>query len=223
MDICCVIPTIWKDKMVNNLLDQLVEQNEFSKLFVLDNTDSSIDNLSEFRNEKLQLVSTTGLSIYQQWNLGFLMAKKCFPNSYVVVLNDDLILNCENFLTKLVTPLLDESIWASCGNYDHRASESLIIDVEGTYKNNGFAGFCFALSNLINFEDQDIFDSNYGWWYGDDDLVHTIHNYGKRTIMSINALMTHIDNGSKSVVTNTSEFNEIVEKDYMYYTNKWNL
>jgi GT2 family glycosyltransferase len=210
--------------MVHDLLDQLVAQNEFDKIFILDNTDSNIKyNLFKYQNDKLELVSTTGLKIYEQWNLGFSMAKNYFPDSYVVVLNDDLILRCDNFLSKLVSPLIeDENVWASCGNYDSRISEYPYIDIEGTYKNNGFAGFCFALSKLIDFNGEDIFETNYNWWYGDDDLVHSVHKYGKRVVMSIEALMTHIDNGSKSVDDNTPEFNEMVGKDHIYYMNKWN-
>ena len=99
-------------------------------------------------------------------------------------------------------------------------STSKYIEVAGTYKDNGFAGFCFAISSQVNFGKDEIFDSNYNWWYGDDDLVHNIHKFGKKTVMSIDALFTHIDGGSKSTGGYTSEFNSMVEQDRIYYMEK---
>jgi hypothetical protein len=223
MSISCVIPTIWKDYMINNLVLQLVEQDEFDQLLILDN--SNIDHaytLADFKNKKITLLPTAGLNIYQQWNYGVSIAKNSFSDCSIAILNDDLIIHSENFLTKLVNPLLlDVDIWASCGNYDERLSTGEYIEVAGTYKDNGFAGFCFAISSQVNFGGNEIFDSNYNWWYGDDDLIHSIHKFGKKTVMATNASFTHIDGGSKSTGGYTPEFNSMVEQDRIYYMEKW--
>jgi len=221
MSIYCVIPTIWKNDMIYNLVNQLNQQNEFINLFVLDNIALGSKHVGRFGSDKIFEIPTSGLGIYEQWNLG---VKECLKNDdceSIVILNDDIVLKCDNFLSKLVHPFEDPLIWASCANYDDRESDTEFTGVYGTYKDRGFAGFAFGVKASAYSEGLAFFDEQYNWWFGDDDFVHTVHSAGKETVMSIAAKVEHVNGGSQSTSQYTPEFNYLVEKDKALYLRKW--
>ena len=223
-----IIPTIGKDRMIVDLLQQIYELDDdiVRQVIVLDNgMDQDTLGLCRYFSYA-RIVDARGKSIYQMWNMGVKEVLTTHPGDYLVILNDDIILETDAFFTKLVEPLdMYADIWATCGNYNkelHPYSEDDIAkDVTGTFKDNGFAGFCFAVKAEAFLNRLPLFEEKYFWWYGDDDFVHEVHKLNKRTTLSLQAIMTHINNGSQSIEQYTPSFNELVAKDREVYMRKW--
>lgn len=225
MPMCSVIiPTIGKSRMIIELLQQLEEQQDevLRAIYVIDNgmPEKTRDDCRMFKHVKI--VDGKGLGIYQMWNLGVMLVRSVFPHDYIAVFNDDLILDVDKFLSVLIEPLDNqEDIWAVCGNYDHRDFAHYYQELTGTYKDKGFAGFCFVVKGEAYADGLPFFEEAYHWWFGDDDFVHSVHKCGKSVAMTRDAWMTHIDNGSNTIVQYTPEFNEKVAVDQQIYNQKW--
>lgn len=219
-----VIPTVGKNRMIIDLLQQLEEQQDeiLRDIYVIDNgmPENTRSDCRMFKHVKI--VDGKDLGIYQMWNLGIMLVRSVHPDDYVAIFNDDLILDTPKFLTTLVEPLdTQEDVWAVCGNYDHRYFDTYYEEVRGTFKDGGFAGFCFAVKGEAYGLGLPFFEERYFWWFGDDDFVHSIHKCGKMVAMTRDAWMTHIANGSNTVTQYTPEFNEKVAKDQVIYLRKW--
>lgn len=221
-----IIPTIGKESMILDLLNDISIINDpiIEKIFIMDNgmPDSIYQLCASF--DKVEIISANNLGIYEMWNLGLTSAKK---SSYAFILNDDLRLDTNNciWFTMLISPMLiDDNIWASCPNYNLDKHSSISLgykEVTGTYKDNGFSGFCFAVNIDAYNNGLSLFDENYYWWFGDDDFVHSIHKNGKKTVLVTDVYVNHINGGSQTVVQYTPEFNDKVDKDRIYYLEKW--
>jgi len=230
-----VIPTIGKDRDIIDLLQQITEQADdvVRDVYVFDNgmPENTRKDCAIFPD--IKLIPAIGMGIYKMWNWGVVKSLRYNPTDYVAILNDDLTLMTDNFFTKLIEPLdLHGDVYAVCGNYcarglDPRFSpfehdpDDYMLEVSGTYKDHGFAGFCFAVKGEAYLNGLPPFEEGYHWWYGDDDFVHCIHAMGKKTVVSLNAHLHHIDGGSQTVVQYTPEFNEKVAKDGELYRKKW--
>lgn len=223
-----IIPTIGKERMIIDLLQQIAEIDDdvVRQVIVFDNgMDEETAKLCNIF-PGVRVIDARGKGIYKMWNMGVKEVLTTFPDDYIAILNDDLQLMTQSFFTKLVEPLdMYEDIWAVCGNYNkelHPHNEDDIYkEVTGTFKDNGFAGFCFAVRANAFIKGLPLFEEDYYWWYGDDDLVHSVHKAGKRTVISLQADMIHIHNGSQTIVQYTPEFNERVAKDRDIYMRKW--
>lgn len=219
-----VIPTLGKNRMVISLLDYIEEEDEdiLRTIFVLDNgmPEGTAKDCARFPHVKV--IDCKGMKIYRMWNKGVQYSIRTKPTDYIAIFNDDIITNTGNFLTNLVEPLdCHEDIWAACGNYDQRDCDDYYQEVTGTFKDGGFAGFCFAVKGEAYLNGLPLFEERYNWWYGDDDFLHNIHKLGKRAVMSRGAYMFHIGNGSNTIEQYTDEFNEMVAKDREIYMRKW--
>lgn len=219
-----VIPTIGKDRMIIDLLQQLEEQDDeiLRNIFVMDNgmPESTRRDCEMFKH--VSVIRCHNLGIYEMWNKGVLKSMLVNPVDYIAIFNDDIILVADKFLTRLVEPLdTRDDVWASCGNYDQREFDHYYHRFPGTFKDGGFAGFCFAVKGEAYMMGLPLFETRYHWWYGDDDFVHEIEHAGKQAVMAQSAYMLHIDNGSKTIVQYTPEFNAKVAKDQEIYLKKW--
>jgi hypothetical protein len=220
-----VIPTIGKNEMIVRLLSQILDINDdiIKNIYIYDN-----GMTEEVRNKcinfGIEVIDAHGQGIYSMWNSGVLKSLIDKDIGYICIFNDDLILDVRhNWFKDLLSPLDNEDVWATCGNYNYIIhNEDLEYKpVIGTYKNNGFAGFCFAVARKAYSNGLPLFDENYNWWYGDDDFVNTVYKNNKQAVLSIKANMIHIDGGSKSVVQYTPDFNRMVEQDRILYYRKW--
>lgn len=222
-----VIPTIGKDRMVIDLLQQLEEQDEdiLGHIFVMDNGMPEQTKKDCYMFRHVKVIDSPGASIYHMWNKGVKLSLGVNQCDYIAIFNDDLILNTDNFLTRLVEPLdLHEEVWAACANYSGPSrgdEDSYMEEVTGTFKDQGFAGFCFAVKGEAFVGGLPLFEERYHWWFGDDDFVHAVHKMGHKTVMATQAWMIHIDNGSNTIVQYTPEFNEKVARDQEIYVAKW--
>lgn len=221
-----IIPSIGKDWMIVNLLNNITQINDqlIEKIVILDNgmPEGIYQTCASYA--KVDIVHAHGMGIYAMWNLGLAKAK---GSDFAFILNDDLVLDTNNpsWFTMLAAPLFaNDDIWATCPNYNtdwHPNVGGGFKEVQGTYKDHGFSGFCFAVKMSAYFEGLPLFDQNYYWWYGDDDFVHSVHRYGKKTVLVTDVFMHHIHGGSQTIVQYTPEFNEKVAKDREYYLEKW--
>ncbi len=227
-----VIPTIGTSRMVIDLLQQITEMDDDAvrQVIVFDNgMDQATKDLCNFF-PNIRVINAYHKNIYEMWNMGVKEVLSTHPNDYIAILNDDLLLVSDRFFTKLVEPLdMMDDVWATCGNYDvsgyamgkYRDIEDFYRYTTGTFKDGGFAGFCFAVKAEAYIHGLPLFEEKYHWWYGDDDFVHSIHKAQKRTTMSNLAVFEHIGGGSQSVVQYTPSFNEMVAKDQEVYMRKW--
>jgi hypothetical protein len=210
--------------MIENLVEQITRINDvnLSKIIVLDNGAhrNTIDRLSQ--NPIVEIVSCISLGIYTMWNIGI---KKCLeenPDQIICIFNDDIVIDEKpNWFNDLFIPFSEEDVWATCANYSDFVGEKYYIEVSGTFKDNGFGGFCFAVTSNAYKSGLPFFDEKYNWWYGDDDFVHSIHHMNKKVTLSTEARINHINGGSQSVVQYSDDFNRRVEKDRIYYMDKW--
>lgn len=224
MDFSIVIPTIGKNNMINNLVDQILRVNNgnLKKIYILNNGASKdvIDQLCD--KAFVEIVDCLSSGIYQMWNIG---VKKCLTddnNQSICIFNDDIIIHeNDKWFDYLFSPFVEEENWATCANYSNLVRQEAYIEVSGTFKSGGFGGFCFAINPVAYQSGLDFFDENYNWWYGDDDFVHSIQKVNKKVTLSIRAKIDHINGGSQTVVQYTDSFNKKVAKDRVYYLDKW--
>lgn len=219
------IPTIGKNGMVINLLHQIntMRKDLVRNIFLFDNG-MSRDVLEQCCSiEKVSVINAHGKGIYQMWNMGIKLSIQSDQNDHIAIFNDDLeLVDTGSWLEDFFAPLSEDDVWATSANYNYSNRSTLQSkDVSGTFKDNGFAGFCFAVRSDAYLKGLPLFDERYDWWYGDDDFVHSVHKAGKRTTMSLNAGIRHINGGSQSTVQYTDEFNQRVSKDRDLYFSKW--
>lgn len=222
--ISIAIPTIGKDRMVVSLISQIININDTSvkDIFIFDNGMPE-DVLLECKSYDVKIVSSYGKNIYSMWNDG-VNHSLLNGSKYICIFNDDLnIPFVDNWFKKLIKPFYNEDIWAVSANYNPyiHNEDSEFKEVMGTFKDNGFAGFCFAVKLEAYLKGLPLFDDTYNWWFGDDDFVHSVHKACKKTVISLDAVVEHIHGGSRSVHQYTPEFNAMVERDKQHYYRKW--
>lgn len=220
-----VIPTIGKNGMVISLLNQLNELrgNLVNTVFLFDNgmPKEILDRCCQIPN--VSIIKSYNTGIYQMWNAGIKLSLQAGSLDSIAIFNDDIqLINKSNWFEEFLSPFESDDVWATCANYDYQHDLSPSFkDVIGTFKDRGFAGFCFAVKSEAYIQGLPLFDERYEWWYGDDDFVHSVHKAGKRTTMSLNAGIVHINGGSQSADQYTPAFNAKVARDRDLYFSKW--
>lgn len=220
-----VIPTIGKNNMIISLLNQLnkLSNGVIRNIYVFDNgmPRQTLDKCFEIPN--ISIVNAANKGIYKMWNDGVKLSLQENDQDYIAIFNDDLnLLDRPDWFQNFFIPFQHDDVWATCANYSYKSDDTVgFKDVVGTFKDNGFAGFCFAVKGSAYLSGLPLFDERYEWWYGDDDFVHSVHKAGKRTTISLNAAINHINGGSQSTNQYTPEFNAKVEKDRNLYYAKW--
>jgi GT2 family glycosyltransferase len=219
-----VIPTIGKDNMILSLIDRIKDINDtcVKDIFIFDNGMPN-DTLQACQSYNVRVIHSHGKNIYSMWNDGVSYALLNNSKS-ICIFNDDLNIPLINdWFKKLIRPLSEDDVWAVSANYNPfiHNDDTEFKEVIGTFKDGGFAGFCFAVKLDAYIKGLPLFDDTYNWWFGDDDFVHSVHKAGKKTVISLNAIVEHIHGGSRSVHQYTPEFNTMVEKDKQHYFRKW--
>lgn len=219
-----VIPTIGKDRMIIDLLQQIAEDDDdiVRYVYVMDNGMDADTRKDCKMFSKVVIFPCEGLGIYAMWNKGVEMSLTLEPEDYIAILNDDLILTASGFFTSLVEPMdLNDDIWATCGNYDRRQFAGHYHYFPGTFKDGGFAGFCFAVRGTAYEMGLPPFEEQYVVWYGDDDLLHNIAKRDKLAVMAKDATMIHINGGSNTFGDRCRLVNDENAKDTEIYMKKW--
>lgn len=218
-----VIPTIGTEGYIVDLLQQIYTMDDdiVRNVFVYDNGMPAhiLNGVKMFTN--VTVIPAQDKNLYEMWNQGVKDTMIQNPDDYIAILNDDLILRADNFFSKLVEPLdIHEDIWATSANWDWREYPDYYQKWDtfpGTRKDNGFAGFCFAVKGQAYQLGLPLFETRYQIWCGDDDFLVEIYKHGGKTAMAIEAKVEHIDGGSKSFGDLCRLPNEINAKDVELY------
>lgn len=210
-----VIPFKGKVEMTATLVAQLVEQNEFEKIFLFDNDGVNTGPRYPWSifNSKVITHDAPGANIHEMWNTGYAWAE--YEARYsggfakVAFLNNDIVIP-PKFLSTLAGALDADPILAAVGP-----------ELEGDDRewNTGECGFHGSAFMVRADEIHQPFDQNLQWWYGDDDFCVRARVRGLKVAMVRGLKHEHIGGGSQT--PRTDEFWEAVRQDREYFYSKW--
>lgn len=215
-----VVPVKDRLDLTASLVGQLLDQREHTTIWIADNGSEEQTRRwlrgAEARGD-LRVIDAAGWGLHRMWNEGVRRALRADPDADVAILNNDLELG-PSFLSRLQRGLhADDGVWAVSANYDERQIDGIEL-VTSTFKNGGLAGFAFMASAAAFAEVS--FDEQLRWWYGDDDFVWQIEVLGGRVAVVGDALVTHLDGGSQTVVYDMETVGAI-EADLAHALAKW--
>lgn len=174
MKIGVTIPSKTEFESLANLAVQLDEQDPHAVVFVDNGYEPPLhapDHLSV--SSTFQIIRDETPSIYTLWNRGYerLVELGC---DRVVILNDDIVLEGEDWLERLCAPLGDE-YWVTCPDYT-RADPLGVTPVRGVWRHGGMCGWAFAVN--VERVGSKPFDEGFSYWYGDDAFSFGIERSG---------------------------------------------
>jgi glycosyltransferase involved in cell wall biosynthesis len=200
-----VIPVKNRLEITKQLIDELIAQAEYKKIFVYDN--GSTDGTAEYIDglgRGVERIWTPKMSIYEMWNDGWSRCQKLHRYPNVAILNNDIKIP-KKFISTMATHLRKEKgVWAVYPDYKKikRKPDGTITKTKGTYRKGGLSGFAFMIKGEMPIEK---IDTRFQWWYGDDDLVYKIEKKGY-TAARINGLViNHISGASASQLENRAK------------------
>lgn len=193
------IPSAGVCDLLEQLVEQLLEQNEFDEFLLIDNT--ATGSVKEnFTDPRISVSHRPELTLTQMWNVMWAHAKvqgtaRGIP-SQVVLLNDDIQIP-KHFVSRLVDVLRsDERIACAYPNYRLPLGQNAPINndwtaTEGTYKDGGLWGCAFTLRGEILNTRIPPMDEQFDFWCGDDDLVEQIRLAGMLTVRADGIALKH--------------------------------
>lgn len=180
-----VIPT--RDRrtdLLPPLVTELLVQYEFDQMAVFDNSPEGDAAQYLMIDRRLKVIPAAGKSIHEMWNEGWARAMALYKKVNIAFLNDDINVP-DAFLSTLAHALrADDSRWCVYPDYRVTAAASdptgTITPTKGTYQHGGMCGWAFMIRGEMILEEgiTPLFDVDFQWWYGDDDLVRRIDNAG---------------------------------------------
>ncbi|HWH31203.1 MAG TPA: hypothetical protein VNU01_00885 [Egibacteraceae bacterium] len=217
-----VIPTKGEGP-VYDLCRTLADQGEAAGIFVMDNGMPESKRKLVEGVPGVEVVDAKGRNIHQMWNAGLAEARaRAFPAN-VAVLNDDIKVG-PAFLSGLARPLRTHQMLAAvCPNYDGRDLKpdqaTAVADIcAGRYDGTGgLAGFAF----MLKAEDGYRFPEELQWWWGDNDLLLSIHAAGMEAAIVGSATCEHIDGGGKTGKWDAPEMQTVLAADRAAFEAKW--
>lgn len=194
-----VVPVRDELRHTRGIVEQLVAQGGYERLFVFDNgsgPETKAFLAGHAGRDGVEVVDADGWSLYDMWQDGVDRARVSSTVCDVAILNNDLCLG-PRFLVSLSASLRSEpGLWAVSPRYDDRRIEGLEY-VSGTFKDDGLAGFAYMVRGEA-FEHV-AFDASFHWWYGDDDLVAQIEALGHKVAITGATWVEHVDGGSQTL------------------------
>lgn len=219
-----VIPMKDRLDLTRALVEQLVEQDEASGIFILDNGSSPETKAGLKELEQLPRVDVgdaVGLNIHQMWNAGINEAvRRAWPCN-IAVLNNDLKIG-ERFLSGLARELRRDPLLAVvCPNYDGRVGDGVqyVEDIcanryDGT---GGLAGFAFMLKAESDYR----FPEQLQWWFGDNDMMCHVAYGGSRAGIVLGTTVEHVDGGSQTADWDDPAMKAVLDADREWFQSKW--
>lgn len=219
-----VIPMKDRLDLTRQLVEQLVEQDEATGIFVLDNgsspeTKAGLKELAQF--PRVDVGDAAGLNIHQMWNAGINEAvRRAWPCN-IAILNNDIKIG-EKFLSGLADALRRDPLLAAvCPNYDGRPGEGVqqVADICANRYDatGGLAGFAF----MIKAESDYRFPEHFQWWYGDNDMMCHIAYAGSTAAIVLGTTVEHIAGGSQTADWDDPEMAAILDADRAAFNAKW--
>lgn len=195
------IPTLGESPYLQQLLDDLLEQEGFDELIVMDDRPIEVAVAMDFLHQPRVAIwhrsRWEGRGFYATWNEAWHHAARRGAQfncaSQVVLLNDDISIP-PYFVERLVKALRsDDDCWCAYPDWRlglHSDDVARFVDqikpvvltpTQGTYKHGGMWGCAFALKAEILNDPLPPIDEQFAIWAGDDDLVKQIDLAGKKT------------------------------------------
>lgn len=216
MRVSVVIPTRFNVEGLCRLAPSIIE--EATKIYIMDNglSDEAIRIVSHAYRANGNIVPCRNLSIYEMWNLGQDIAVRDLGEHYTAIFNDDIYIR-HGTLTKLAEAMYsDLNIGAISPDYNacDETAPPRIEFVRSTFGHGGLAGFAFMIQSSLNIR----VDTNFKWWYGDDDLVKQIEQQNRRVAILRNVPVGHSPGTSASKIP---EIGNWIAQDRVYFNNKY--
>jgi hypothetical protein len=194
-----VIPV--RDQLAHTrcIIEQLVEQGGYERIFIYDNG-SALPTLAYLNDchgvDGIEVVPAVGWRLYAMWQDGVRRCRARAADCDVAILNNDLRLG-PRFLESLSRSLRsDAAPWAISPRYDDWPDQGIEY-VSGTFKDRGLAGFAYMVRSEAF--DHVAFDLGFHWWFGDDDLVAQIEMHGHKVAVTGDTWVEHVDGGSQTL------------------------
>lgn len=168
-----------------------------------DDTASRIRSLQRYRewSGRLHRTDTTGLTIYEAWNLGFARAKQLARRGpfEVLVLNNDVELprGAVGLLRNALLSQRHERVWVTYPDYDAawiddaREAWCELRATRGVFGDGGMFGPCFCLAGDAIPWTPLITDLAYEWWWGDNHLAECVAQEGGTQLRVVGLPVRH--------------------------------
>ena len=175
--------------MTADLVDQLIEQRQYRKIFLMNNGPEA-DAEVFYGLPGVEVIQCENDGIHYMFNLGLAFSRYDGgdrSNLNVVILNNDLRL-CSGYIGELVATLRSNPFCAIASGTEHAAATDRIA----TY-DTGLQGNAVALKGELQFL---YFDPQFTWWFGDVDVATRAQQFGYHCLIAGKAVHEHLGGGS---------------------------
>ncbi len=178
-----VIPTIGEAYQLPALVQQLLYEGIDEVLLTVNKPNVSVAPMLTEWSHRITLARVDG-TIYDGWNLG--LRKAGALGEHVAMLNDDIELQ-HGALRRAQDMMLTDPTVAICGLDYTESKETRLEYVEGTFQHGGIPGWAFIADPAR----VGPVDSQFEWWYGDDDLVRSALAEGWKVAIALGCKVKH--------------------------------
>lgn len=195
------IPFKDEPEITISIINQLVAQDEFDWLMLMDNgsTEESSSAVIEAMSDKCIYVRWPDYSIYEMWNNAWLDFQKFGDEEFnLAILNNDITIP-ENYLSTLARFLRsDDEIWLTYADYQRNTCDGTAPtlsgrETTGTYGHGGMSGCAFMVKGEILNQGMPLVDTQFEWWCGDDDIAQNIAKLGKKMVRVVGLPLDHVN------------------------------
>jgi hypothetical protein len=197
-----IIPTIWKNRRLERLLQELDKSSSVSEIILIDNFPQS-KFIQDKLYSKLKIITTsTNYFVNPSWNLGVSVASK----EFICLCNDDV--NFDTSIFNYVVPQPNELVGIHNSCYSVDQNEPFEIEPVTTR--------CHGFGCLMFFKKESYtpIPEQLKIWFGDDFLFLKIQNK-----FQIKGLKIETEMSSSSEL---EEFKQIIETDKKYFLQNFN-
>lgn len=213
-----ICPVRDRPELTRAFLDSVHASEGWVRLTILDNgsgpaTSRLLAAQRQRYGRTLEVVQTGGLTIYQQWNLGFERARRAARGREfnVLVTNNDVELPPSAIVELAKALELHPTAGVAYPDYDWPMGRGAKVrgyrETTGVLGDGGMIGACFMLAGDRlpwigapigdpGGEAELITDTGYGWWFGDNHLARDIAAAGLTQLRCVGLPMHHVNEGT---------------------------
>lgn len=203
-----ICPVRDRPALTKSFLGSMLEADGWSRLTMLDNGSKkpTQDLLAEHASKRVEVVQTGGLSIYEQWNLGFERCRRAARGRPfdVLVTNNDIELPASAIVELSKALELDPRRFVAYPDYDWPMGRGERVrgyrETSGVLGEGGMFGACFMVAGerleWVTPEVGLISDTAYEWWYGDNHLARQVAEAGGLQVRCVGLPVHHVGGGT---------------------------
>lgn len=205
-----ICPVRDRPELTQAFLASLLDAHGWQRLTVLDNgsqqpTRDLLASVKAAHPKRVEVVATGGLTIYEQWNLGFERCRRAARGKPfdVLVTNNDVELPATAIAELSRALELHPTAGVAYPDYDwpmgHGAKVRGYRSTSGVLGDGGMIGACYMLAGeRLEWAEADglVTDTEYGWWFGDNHLARTIEQAGLTQLRCVGLPMHHVNEGT---------------------------